>query len=127
MPPKYSYAVLGASVCVLGSALAYLGGMNGLLESIPLLLFLVSPIFVFSLAALVAKRNVIVRLAVVLGCIFLTIDVIALLAGVDAKASTSVIGLGVLIILQLLVAVPVLIASLIAGRVRWGRESNGIV
>ena len=127
MPPKYSYAVLLASVCSLGGALAYLGGTRGLLEGLPLLLFLLSPIFVLSLAALVAKRNIVVRFAVVMGCLFLAIDVIALVTGLNAMGSTSVIGLGALIILQLLVAVPLLIASLIAGRVRWGRETNGIV
>jgi hypothetical protein len=127
MPPKYSYAVLGASICVLGGALAYLRGMSGLLDGVPLLLYLVSPIFVFALAALIAKRNVIVRFCVALGCLFLAIDFIALVSVLSAKGSTSAIGLGVLIILQMLVAVPLLIAGLVAGRVRWGRESNGIV
>jgi hypothetical protein len=128
MPPKYSYAVLGASICVLGGALTYLRGMIALVDGLPLLLFLVSPMVLFTIAALVAKRNVVVRISVVLGCLFLVINFFALVGVLDVSgSSTSAIGLGVLVILQLLVAVLVLIAGLVAGRVRWGRESNGIV
>jgi hypothetical protein len=102
--------------------------VSALADGLPLLLFLVSPMVLFTIAALVAKRNVVVRISVVLGCLFLAINFFALVGVLDISASsTSAIGLGVLVILQLLVAVPVLIAGLVAGRVRWGRESNGIV
>jgi hypothetical protein len=127
MSPKYSYVVLALSVGALGGVLAYVGGIGKLLEGFPFLLFLVSPFLVFSLAAMVAKRNIVIRFAVVLGCLFLVIDVVALFAAVEARGSTSAIGLGVLVFLQLLVAVPLLVASLVAGRVRLGRGTNGIV
>ena len=127
MPPKYSYAVFGASVCLIGGALALLRGTSGLLDGLALLLFWVSPMLLFALAALVAKRNVVVRISVVLGCLFLAINFFALVGGLATNASTSAIGFSALVILQLLVAAPLLIAGLLAGRVRWGRESNGIV
>ena len=127
MPPKYSYAVLAASAAPFGGIFAYSGGARQFLDGVPFLLLLLSPFLAFALATLIAKRNVIVRFAVVLGCLFLVIDLTALLSVVQANASTSAIGLMILIFLELLVAVPILLAGAIAGRVRLGREHDGIV
>jgi len=121
MPPKYSYAVLAVSAALFGGAQLYLGGTD------PFLLFVWSPFVFLSLAALVAKRNVVVRFAVVLGCLFLIVDLAALVSMMGAGSSTSAIGVGVLVVLQLLFAAALLLGGIVAGRVPWGRNSDGIV
>jgi hypothetical protein len=121
MPPKYSYAVLALSAAIFGGMQLYLGGTD------PFLLFVWSPFVVLSLAALVAKRNVVVRFAVVLGGLFLVINLVALASMIGTTSSTSAIGVGVLVILQLLVAAVVLLGGILAGRLPWGRRSDGIV
>jgi hypothetical protein len=121
MPPRYSYVVLGTSAALFGAAQIYLGGVD------PFLLFVWAPFAVFSLAALLAKRNLIVRFAVVLGGLFLLIDLVALVSMFGSGSSTSGIGVGVLVLLQLAVAAILLLASVVAGRVPWGRRPDGIV
>ncbi len=123
MPPKYSYAVLGASTVLLGGLWGYMGGNSA--EGLPLLLLLLSPFVLFAVAAHAAKRNLIVRVAVLFGCLFLALDCAILYGVSESKSSTSGIGLGIAAVLQIMFSAALVLAAFIAGR--WGQNRNGIV
>ena len=112
--------MLAVALIPIVAAQVFLGEISALL------LLVLSPFLLFSAAAAMAKRNIVIRFAVVLGALFLLIDVFAFISIIGGK-STAPIGLAVLVLLQLVPAGILLIASLLAGRVQLKRPSDGTV
>jgi hypothetical protein len=112
--PKVSFLVLGVATLLLGALCIHAEGLRGVFNG--LFLLLVSPFATLAVASQVARRNVIVRFSVVLGLIFLAIDAVSMYSVLISESSTAAIGLGVVALLQLLLAAPLLIASGITAR-----------
>lgn len=81
---------------------------------------LLLPFVLLGLAAVIAKKGPVVRSVLVLALIFLVIDGFAIWELMSDQASTGSIGLGMLGLLQLVIAVALLIASPFA-RKAWKR------
>jgi hypothetical protein len=116
LPPSLSYFVLALSAGMVTYA------MKGF--SLFSILFL-SPFAALAVAAAIAKRNVIVRFAVMVGMLFLALDgflLYGLLTG--SGSSTDAVSLGVVTFLQLLVISPIVAAAIIVGRGRWRHGRN---
>ena len=120
MPAKYSHALLAVGLVLVAGPQLYTGELSAFL------LFLLSPFLLFSFAAAIAKRNIIIRFTVVLGALFLVVDILAFLSTFGAS-STAPIGLAVLVFLQSVVALAVLVAAFVAGRVHLRGRPNGTV
>ena len=86
---------------------------------------LVSPFILLMLAAIVARKGLVVRFALALGSIFLVIDGIAFWSLLsEQQSSTGSIGLAVIALLELAVAVVLLIASPFARKAMARNENN---
>jgi hypothetical protein len=120
MPAKYSHAILAVGLVLAIAAQAYAGELSGFL------FFVLSPLLLLSLAAAITKRNIVIRLGVVLGALFLLMDILAFVSMTGAN-STAPIAFGVVVILQLVLAVALLLAALVAGRVNLRRGPDGTV
>jgi hypothetical protein len=115
LPPSISYLVLALSAGVITLAMKGLSGFS---------VFLVSPFAALAVAAAIAKRNVIVRFAVVLGVLFFALDCFLLYSLMQSGSSTDTIGLAVVKFLQLIGILPLLVAALIVGRGTWRHGRN---
>ena len=86
---------------------------------------LISPFVVLGLAALIARKGIVVRFAFVLTAIFAFVDAIALwdlMAG--SRSSTAPIGLGIIGLVELILAIALLIASPFVRRSAAARENK---
>jgi len=125
MPPTYSYVLLVVSAVVFSLLLVMTAGLDKLAGLPIYLLVLVSPFAVFSVAARIAKRNVIVRIAVVFGYLFLAIDIVTVLSVSRATDGLAVIGLALVAFVQMLFGLALLAGAAVAGRLGKERSSDG--
>jgi hypothetical protein len=114
IPRQLALIALAAGAALDGAASAYVGGVNTILGTFFLLL--ISPLAVLAIAIAIATVNVVVRMSAAYGCLYASIQAVAIYSLIDANSSTASIGVAVVGLCGLLLALVFLLASAFCGR-----------